>query len=155
MLLEMMREAIREAEKNLLTDDGGPFGSVIVKDGIVIGRGRNLVLKNNDPTCHGEMQAIRDACANLGTYDLTGCELYTSSYPCPMCLGAIIWANIKKVYYGNSAEDAKAIGFRDDFIYQFIEGKCVDKNVLEFEQIGQEEAIKAFKCYQKENKTIY
>ena len=155
MLLEMMREAIKEAEKNLLTDDGGPFGTVIVKDGKVVGRGRNLVLKNNDPTCHGEMQAIRDACANLGTYDLTGCELYTSAYPCPMCLGAIIWANIKKVYYGNTAEDAKAIGFRDDFIYQFIEGKCKDKNVLELEQIGQEEAIKAFKCYQKENKTIY
>lgn len=155
MLLEMMHEAITESEKNLLTGDGGPFGAVIVKDGKVSGRGRNLVLKNNDPTCHGEILAIRDACANLGTYDLTGCELYTSSYPCPMCLGAIIWANIKKVYYGNTAEDAEAIGFRDDFIYQFIEGKCVDKSVLEFEQIGQEEAIKAFKCYQKENKTIY
>ena len=155
MSIKLMREAIKEAEANLLADDGGPFGAVVVKNGTVIGRGRNMVLKNNDPTCHAEIQAIREACRNLATYDLAGCELYASSYPCPMCLGAIIWANIKKVYYANSAEDAGAIGFRDDYIYDFIEGKCQDKQVLELDQLGREEAIETFKRYQSANKTIY
>ena len=151
MSIELMREAIKEAETNLLTDEGGPFGAVAVKNGEIIGKGRNLVLKNNDPTCHAEIEAIREACRKLGTYDLTGCELYASS----MCLGAIIWANIKKVYYANSAEDAGAIGFRDDYIYDFIEGKCKDKQVLELDQLGREEAMETFKRYQSENKTIY
>ncbi|MEG1345757.1 MAG: nucleoside deaminase, partial [Acidaminococcaceae bacterium] len=104
-MLKFMQMAIAEAEQNLLTNDGGPFGAVVVKDGQAVATGHNEVLKNNDPTCHGEMQAIRAACQKLGTYDLTGCELYTSAYPCPMCLSAIIWANIKTVYYGNSAQD--------------------------------------------------
>ena len=115
-----MQAAIDEAEKNLLTNDGGPFGAVIVKDGKIIARGHNEVLKNNDPTCHAEMQTIRAACEALGTFDLSGCELYTSCYPCPMCLSATIWANIKVVYYGNTAKDAADIGFRDDYIYDFI-----------------------------------
>lgn len=155
MSIKLMREAIKEAESNLLTDEGGPFGAIVVKEGKIVGKGHNRVLKNNDPTCHAEVEAIREACRNLGTYDLTGCELYASSYPCPMCLGAIIWANIKKVYYANSAEDAGAIGFRDDYIYDFIEGKCQDKQVLEFDQLGREEAIETFKRYQSANKTIY
>ena len=155
MSIKLMREAIKEAESNLLTDEGGPFGAIVVKEGKIVGKGHNRVLKNNDPTCHAEVEAIREACRNLGTYDLTGCELYASSYPCPMCLGAIIWANIKKVYYANSAEDAGAIGFRDDYIYDFIEGKCKDKRVLEFDQLGREEAIETFKRYQSANKTIY
>lgn len=155
MSIKLMREAIKEAESNLLTDEGGPFGAIVVKEGKIVGKGHNKVLKNNDPTCHAEVEAIREACRNLGTYDLTGCELYASSYPCPMCLGAIIWANIKKVYYANSAEDAGAIGFRDDYIYDFIEGKCQDKQVLEFDQLGREEAIETFKRYQSANKTIY
>ena len=155
MSIKLMREAIKEAETNLLTDEGGPFGAVVVKNGEVIGKGRNMVLKNNDPTCHAEIEAIREACSNLGTYDLTDCELYASSYPCPMCLGAIIWANIKKVYYANSAEDAGAIGFRDDYIYDFIEGKCKNTQVLELDQLGREEAIGTFKRYQSANKTIY
>ncbi|MHC1717499.1 MAG: nucleoside deaminase [Acidaminococcaceae bacterium] len=150
-----MREAIKEAETNLLTDEGGPFGAVVVKNGEVIGKGRNMVLKNNDPTCHAEIEAIREASHKLGTYDLTGCVLYASSYPCPMCLGAIIWANIKKVYYANSAEDAGAIGFRDDYIYTFIEGKRKDTKVLELDQLGRDEAIETFKRYQSANKTIY
>ena len=155
MSINLMREAIKEAESNLLTDEGGPFGAIVVKEGKIVGKGHNKVLKNNDPTCHAEVEAIREACRNLGTYDLTGCELYASSYPCPMCLGAIIWANIKKVYYANSAEDAGAIGFRDDYIYDFIEGKCQDKQVLELDQLGREEAIETFKRYQSANKTIY
>ena len=155
MSINLMREAIKEAESNLLTDEGGPFGAIVVKEGKIVGKGHNRVLKNNDPTCHAEIEAIREACRNLGTYDLAGCELYASSYPCPMCLGAIIWANIKKVYYANSAEDAGAIGFRDDYIYDFIEGKCKDKQVLELDQLGSEEAIETFKRYQSANKTIY
>lgn len=155
MSIKLMREAIKEAESNLLTDEGGPFGAIVVKEGKIVGKGHNKVLKNNDPTCHAEVEAIREACRNLGTYDLTGCELYASSYPCPMCLGAIIWANIKKAYYANSAEDAAAIGFRDDYIYDFIEGKCQDKQVLELDQLGREEAIETFKRYQSANKTIY
>ena len=155
MSIKLMREAIKEAESNLLTDEGGPFGAIVVKEGKIVGKGHNKVLKNNDPTCHAEVEAIREACRNLGTYDLTGCELYASSYPCPMCLGAIIWANIKKVYYANSAEDAGTIGFRDDYIYDFIKGKCQDKQVLELDQLGREEAIETFKRYQSANKTIY
>ena len=155
MSIKLMREAIKEAESNLLTDEGGPFGAIVVKEGKIVGRGHNMVLKNNDPTCHAEVEAIREACRNLGTYDLTGCELYASSYPCPMCLGAIIWANIKKAYYANSAEDAAAIGFRDDYIYDFIEGKCQDKQVLKLDQLAREEAIETFKRYQSANKTIY
>ena len=155
MSIELMREAIKEAESNLLTDEGGPFGAIVVKEGKIVGKGHNRVLKNNDPTCHAEIEAIREACRKLGTYDLSGCEIYASSYPCPMCLGAIIWANIKKVYYANSAEDAGAIGFRDDYIYAFIEGECKDQQVVELEQLGREEAIETFKRYQSAKKTIY
>jgi len=153
--MEFMREAIIESEKNLKTGDGGPFGAVVVRNGKIIGRGHNEVIKNSDPTCHGEIQAIRDACKYLQTYDLTGCELYTSAMPCPMCLGAIIWANIKVVYYGNSAQDTAHIGFRDDFIYRFIEGKCHNKEVLQLKQMLREEAINAFKKYQEQSMTIY
>ena len=153
--MEFMREAIIESEKNLKTGDGGPFGAVIVRNGKIIGRGHNEVIKNSDPTCHVEIQAIRDACKYLQTYDLAGCELYTSAMPCPMCLGAIIWANIKIVYYGNSAQDTAQIGFRDDFIYRFIEGKCHNKEVLQLKQLLREEAINAFKKYQEQSMTIY
>ena len=153
--MKFMEEAIKESAKNLETGHGGPFGAVVVKDGTIVGRGHNEVLKNNDPTCHGEMQAIRDACRNLGTYDLSGCELYTSAEPCPMCLSAIIWANIKTVYYGNSAKDAAAIGFRDDFIYQFIENGCSDKKTLTLQQLARDKAIEIFNAYNKKNMKIY
>ena len=153
--MEFMHEAIIESEKNLKTGDGGPFGAVVVNNSKIIGRGHNEVIKNNDPTCHGEVQAIRAACKKLGTYDLTGCELYTSAMPCPMCLGAIIWSNIKVVYYGNSAQDTAQIGFRDDFIYRFIEGKCKDGEVLQLTQMLREEAIVAFEKYKEQNMTIY
>lgn len=153
--MDFMKEAIAESAKNLETGHGGPFGAVIVKDGVIVGRGHNEVIKNNDPTCHGEMQAIRDACKHLGTYDLSGCELYTSAEPCPMCLSAIIWANIKTVYYGNSAKDAAAIGFRDDFIYKFIENGCKDTETMTLQQLDRDEAIKIFEAYKEKNMTIY
>lgn len=109
-----MQMAIDEARKGIRRQHGGPFGSVIVKDGKVVGKGHNRVLKNNDPTCHGEISAIRDACDNLQTYDLSGCELYTTGEPCHMCLCACLWANISKVWYGCTIEDNGRIGFRDD-----------------------------------------
>ena len=153
--MNFMDEAIAESAKNLKTGHGGPFGAVVVKDGVIVGRGHNEVLKHNDPTCHGEIQAIRDACRSLGTYDLSGCELYTSAEPCPMCLSAIIWANIKTVYYGNSAKYAAAIGFRDDFIYDCIKRGCADEGTLALRQMGREEAIKIFEQYKEKNMTIY
>lgn len=153
---EFMQVAIQEAESNLITNDGGPFGAVIVKDGVVIAKGHNEVLKNNDPTCHAEIQAIRAVCKVLNTFDLSGCELYTSCYPCPMCLSAIIWANIKTVYYGNTAEDAAAIGFRDDFIYDFIKGNCSDEKVLALHSCEHSAAQITFKKFAvKKDKTIY
>ena len=116
-------------------------------------------LANNDPTAHAEVMAIRDACKNIGSYDLEGCELYTSCYPCPMCLSAIIWANIKKVYYGNTKEDAAEIGFRDDFIYGFLEkisDGVQDLEVLELKSIDRDKTIEEFnKFVNKEDKTIY
>ena len=156
---EFMKVANDLAEENLYDNEGGPFGAVVVKDGKIIGKGDNKVLVKNDPTCHAEIEAIRDASKNLNTYDLSGCELYTSCYPCPMCLSAIIWSNIKKVYYGNTKEDAADIGFRDDFIYDFI-GKLsenkIDNNVLELESMDREQTIEEFNKFKnKEDKTIY
>jgi len=149
-----MKIAIELAEESIRTHEGGPFGACIVKDGEVVGRGRNMVLKNNDSTAHAEVMAIRDACGNLGTYDLTGCVLYTSCYPCPMCLSAAIWANIKEVYYGNTKEDASAIGFRDDYIYDFIKGSGDD--ALDLKPLDRDETIKTFEAFAAdEDKTIY
>ena len=154
-----MKIAKELSEENLTTNVGGPFGACVVKNGEIIGKGSNHVLKDNDPTAHAEIMAIRDACSNIKSYDLSDCELYTSCYPCPMCLSAIIWANIKKVYYGNSKEDAANIGFRDDFIYSFINklgNHSYDENILDLKCIDREETIKAFNQYlEKEDKTIY
>lgn len=150
---EYMRIAKDLADSNLITNVGGPFGACIVKDGVVVGKGSNHVLENNDPTAHAEIIAIREACKNLNTYDLSGCELYTSCYPCPMCLSAIIWSNISKVYYGNTKEDAVSIGFRDDMIYDYIKN---GGNLLDLENIDREETIKTFKEFlDKDDKTIY
>ena len=136
-----------------------PFGACIVKDGKIIGKGSNHVLIYNDPTAHAEIMAIRDACKNINSYDLSGAELYTSCYPCPMCLSAIIWSNIKKVYYGNTKEDAANIGFRDDFIYNFIKNltdNSSDSSVLELESMDREETIKSFNEFMKKSdKKIY
>lgn len=153
---EYMKVAKELAEENLTTNAGGPFGACVVKNGEIIGRGSNKVISENDPTAHAEIMAIREACKNLGTYDLSDCELYTSCYPCPMCLSAIIWANIKKVYYGNTKEDAANIGFRDDFIYEYIKNGNSNADVLSLESMDREETIKAFEEYQnKDDKVVY
>jgi len=156
---KFMEEARNLADKNIYTNDGGPFGACIVKDNKIIGRGSNQVLKNNDPTLHAEIVAIKDACQKLNTYDLSGCELYTTSYPCPMCMSAIIWANIKKVYYGNTKEDTAKIGFRDDFIYDFLV-KVLNgeehNSVLSLQCLDRDETLKEYEKYlNKEDKTIY
>lgn len=147
------------SEDNLKTNVGGPFGACIVKNGTIIGKGSNHVLSNNDPTAHAEIIAIRNACQNINSYDLSDCELYTSCYPCPMCLSAIIWANIKKVYYGNTKEDASNIGFRDDYIYDYIKkltDNIEDNKILSLKCIDREETIKTFnKFLEKNDKTIY
>jgi len=156
---EYMKIAKELANDNLKTNAGGPFGTCIVKDGKIIGKGSNNVLKNNDPTAHAEVMAIRDACRNINSYDLSGCEMYTSCYPCPMCLSAIIWANIKTVYYGNTKEDAASIGFRDDFIYDYIDklSKGIqDENVLKLENIDRCETLEEFNKFKdKDDKIIY
>ena len=119
-----MAEAIFEARKGIHAHHGGPFGAVVVKDGQIVGRGHNEVLLRNDATCHGEMMAIRQASEALGTFDLSGCEIYTTGEPCPMCLGAILWANIDKVYYGCNTIDTDKIGFRDERFYTLFHNRA-------------------------------
>lgn len=153
-----MNEAEKLVQENLMDNSGGPFGAVIVKNGVIIGRGSNHVIKNNDPTAHAEIEAIRDACKNIKSYDLTGCSIYTTCYPCPMCLSAIIWSNMKKVYYGNTKEDAASIGFRDEFIYDYIDklSKGIDDGTLKIKNIDRNKTIKEFDEYMdKEDKIIY
>lgn len=155
-----MKIADELAQQNILTNDGGPFGAVIIKNNEIVGKGNNQVVLKNDPTAHAEIVAIRDACKNLCTFDLTGCEIYTSCYPCPMCLSAIIWSNIKMVYYGNTKEDAEKIGFRDNLIYEYLEGQSKTSNkedILKIIAMDREETIKTFESYQNksENKTMY
>ena len=156
---EFMELAIDLSDDNFDKNYGGPFGACIVKDGKIIGKGINKVIKNNDPTAHAEIVAIRNACKNIKSYDLSGCEIYTSCYPCPMCLSAIIWSNIKKVYYANTKEDAADIGFRDDFIYEYIEklsNDVQDKKILNLKSMNREEAIKVFERYEEDkNKITY
>jgi len=115
---ELMRVAIALSIENVRTGRGGPFAAVVAKDGALIGRGVNLVTATNDPTAHAEVSAIRAACQALGSFHLTGCELYTTCEPCPMCLGAIYWARLARYYYGNTRSDAARIGFDDSLIYQ-------------------------------------
>lgn len=144
-----------KARDTMMKNYGGPFGAVIVKDNTVIAVASNSVLADHDPTAHAEVNAIRAACKTLGTHDLSGCELYATSEPCPMCLSAIIWANIKKVYYGCSAKDAADIGFRDEHIYKFIEGGCSDMSVLDISQLDRDYCIKLFEDYKEHNKQLY
>ena len=117
---EFLREAIRLSIENLKTPGGGPFGAVIVREGRIVGRGQNRVVATNDPTAHAEVVAIRDACRELTRFSLEGCEIYSSCEPCPMCLGAIYWAHIERIYYGATRADADAAGFRDDVLYREI-----------------------------------
>ena len=139
-----MRMAINEARKGIHSGHGGPFGSVIVKDGVVVAKGHNQVIKNQDPTCHGEMMAIHKACKKLGTFDLSGCELYTTAEPCPMCLGAILWANISRVYFGCNIVDTEEIGFRDKAFYEINESGKKDEIVIE---LDRKQCLKLFEEY--------
>lgn len=150
--MDFMNEALKEAYNGINSNHGGPFGAVIVKDGKIIGRGHNRVLLNEDPTCHGEIEAIRDACKNIKSHDLEGCELYTTAEPCPMCLGGILWANIKKVYYGCTVDDTDKIGFRDDKFYAYFDGK---NKILETEENNRESCLKLFSDYSEKKAETY
>ena len=141
---KFMMEAVKEAYSGIKARHGGPFGSVVVKDGTRIGRGHNRVLADNDPTSHGEVEAIRDACRNLGSHDLEGCIIYTTAEPCPMCLGACLWANIKEVRYGCDRKDTADIGFRDDLFYEYLYG---NKEILSLVETDREECMKLFADY--------
>lgn len=151
---ECIKRAKQEALNGLINNDGGPFGAVITdKKGNIIVSSHNEVLKNNDPTAHAEIIAIRKACKKLNTYDLSNYILYTSCEPCPMCLSAIIWSNIKEIYYSATRKDASKIGFRDDSIYEYLKGN--NNNLISLKQIDKEECIDIFERYQKESKKIY
>ncbi len=150
----MMNLAIERARETMRKDYGGPFGAMIVKDGKVVSVCSNTVLFEHDATAHAEINAIREAGRVLGTHDLSGCIIYATGYPCPMCLSAIMWANIDKVYYGTDLVDAEKIGFRDDFIYHFIKNDNKGKE-LEICQIEHDECLKLLEEYQKMGKIIY
>lgn len=155
-MINPMKLAITQARETMNKNIGGPFGAAIVDpEGRVIAVGSNRVLGNHDPTAHAEITAIRDACKKLGTHDLSGYIIYATGYPCPMCLGAMIWANIKKCYYGCSPSDAEQIGFRDDFIYRFIKDECRDADVLELTENNREQCLELFKEYHEKEKELY
>ena len=141
-----MRAAIALAEKNVADGTGGPFGAVIVRDGEIVGEGTNQVTSSNDPTAHAEVVAIRQACAALGTFSLEGCEIYTSCEPCPMCLSAIYWARLDRIFYGNTKADAAEIDFDDAFLYLEIP-KPIEDRTIPTEQILHEESIHTFNAW--------
>ena len=149
---EFMRKAI-ELSVNSVKKGGGPFGAVIVRNGEIIAEASNNVTVDNDPTAHAEVSAIRNACRKLGTFDLTGCEIYTSCEPCPMCLGAIYWAHLDKIYYANDRKDAAAIGFDDDFIYKEIEVEPQYRKKPS-EILLRNEALEAFKLWNSKTDKI-
>lgn len=147
---QFMQEAIRLSVENVTQGKGGPFGAVIVKDGKIIARGANSVTTLNDPTAHAEVVAIREACKVLGSFQLIGCEIYTSCEPCPMCLGAVYWARPDKLYYANTKQDAAAIDFDDNFIYEEI-AKPINQRKLFTQQLMRNEALQAFKKWGESN----
>lgn len=150
-----MREAIALSTHNVKTGNGGPFAAVIVKDGRIIARGTNHVTTENDPTAHAEIVAIREACRTLGSFQLTGCDVYTTCEPCPMCLGAIYWARPDRIFYANTRSDAKAIGFDDDFIYEEI-SRPLEARAIPMSQMMNDEALEAFNAWKNTNdKTHY
>jgi len=150
-----MSRAIALAVDNVRSGRGGPFGAVVVKDGKIIAEGANNVTATNDPTAHAEVVAIREACKKLGAFELTGCEIYTSCEPCPMCLGAIYWARPDRIYYGNTADDAAKAGFDDSHIYDEIP-KDPAARKIPMEQIMRDEAIEGFRAWEKSpNKIPY
>lgn len=148
-----LNEAIKMAIQNVKSGNGGPFGAVIVKDGVIIGRGVNTVTTSNDPTAHAEVNAIRNACKNLGHFQLEGCEIYSSCEPCPMCLGAIYWARPSKVYFAANKADAARAGFDDSFIYEEI-GKNGEKRSIPFIAIEHQEAVKVFEEWGKKTDRV-
>lgn len=150
---EFMQIAIQEAREGISNGDGGPFGTAIVRDGVLIASGHNHVLAYNDPTCHGEVDAIRKACKRLGIFDLTGCELYTTGEPCHMCLCACMWANISKIYYGCTIADNEIIGFRDNKFDQIFGGR--DKLGDYMTEIDREACLRLFQDYSKMDATKY
>ena len=150
----IMKLGIDEARTTMNEGKGGPFGAVITDiEGKVIAIASNKVLESHDPTAHAEIMAIRKASEILGTHNLENCILYVTGYPCPMCLSAIMWANIKKVYYGTNLEEAKEIGFKDKKIYDYLKNN--DNNILNIEQLNYNECLELFKEYQRNNKEIY
>ncbi len=152
---KFMEAAIALAEWGVSKEEGGPFGCVIVKDGEIIGRGNNKVLSTNDPTAHAEIIAIRDACKNLGSFQLNDCEIYTSCEPCPMCLGAIYWARPKIIYYGNTREDAAKIGFDDSMIYDEISADMNRRKIPAINISRKKANISFIDWRKKENKKLY
>lgn len=150
-----MRRAIALAEQNVASGGGGPFGAVVVHDGRIIGEGTNQVTGTHDPTAHAEMVAIRAACTQLGTYSLAGCEIFASCEPCPMCLSAIYWARIERIFFGNTKTDAAAISFDDDHIYREIP-LPISERAIPTERLLADEAITAFRAWETaDNKIEY
>ncbi|HOK04921.1 MAG TPA: nucleoside deaminase [Victivallales bacterium] len=152
---KFMLEARNEAMKAVKSGDGGPFGAIIVKNGKIISKAHNMVIALNDPTAHAEVLAIRKACQKLKSYSLTECEIFSSCEPCPMCLSAIYWARIPKLYYGCTRDDAEKIGFDDNFLYKIFLGKRTKKNIKK-QKIYRREILKIFKSWEnKKDKILY
>jgi len=152
---KFMQEAIRLSHEGMSNNEGGPFGCIIVKGNVIVGRGNNKVSVNNDPTAHAEVTAIRDACKNLDSFQLTDCEIYTSCEPCPMCLGAIYWARPKVVYFANNRKDAADIGFDDAMIYDEMAVPIEDRKIT-FIPLGRTEAQEAFREWKdRPDKSVY
>jgi guanine deaminase len=148
-----MQQAIALATENVTSGAGGPFGAVVVRDGVVIATGANRVTLNNDPTAHAEVMAIRAACQALNTFQLTGCTVYTSCEPCPMCLAAIYWARCSAIYYGNTAADAAAIGFDDSFLYAEVKKPLADRSIPTV-QLLSDQAIASFQAWRDQTERI-
>ncbi len=148
-----MRRAIELSIENVRSGKGGPFAALVVKDGEILATGANLVTSACDPTAHAEMVAIREACRKLSEFQLAGCEIYTTCEPCPMCLGAIYWARPARVYFGNTASDAAAIGFDDSFIYQQL-GVALAERTIPMVQLMHEEALSAFQEWERKSDRV-
>ncbi|MDJ0688570.1 MAG: nucleoside deaminase [Xenococcaceae cyanobacterium MO_188.B32] len=152
---KFMKEAIVLSQESVRSGKGGPFGAIIIKEGKIIAQGQNQVTSTNDPTAHAEIVAIREACRMLETFQLPGCELYTSCEPCPMCLGAIYWARLDKVYYANTKVDAAQIGFDDQFIYEELQLPLAQRHLPMIQMMPQEAAIAFQDWVEKTDKVEY
>lgn len=152
----VMELAIKRATETMRDGIGGPFGAAVLgPHGEILSVASNSVLADHDPTAHAEVNAIRQACKTIGSHDLKGCKMIATGYPCAMCLSAMIWANIDTCYYGCTPEDADKIGFRDDFIYDFIQNNMSDETVMRFEELGRDKCLEMFKEYHETNKQMY